>query len=128
MVGAYDNILQPLVIDDRFDYILFSNEIKKKNVAGSTMISAALFLLIFVVFLFAVSKASSGSVYEQRQSLSDAIDRAIIQCYVTEGKYPESFEYLQENYGIIYDDEQFRVDYVIYGSNMRPEVTIINLK
>ena len=75
-----------------------------------------------------VSKASEGSVYEQRQSLSDAIDKAIIQCYVTEGRYPESFEYLQDNYGIIYDEDQFRVDYVIYGSNMRPDVTIINLK
>ena len=32
MVGAYDDILQPLVIDERFDYILFSNEIKEKNV------------------------------------------------------------------------------------------------
>ena len=78
--------------------------------------------------MFAVSRASSGSVDEQRQSLSDAIDRAVIQCYVTEGRYPESFEYLQKNYGIIYDDEQFRVDYVIYGSNMKPDVTIINLK
>lgn len=112
----------------RFGSLDGIHQIKQKNVAGSTMISAGLFLLIFILFLFAVSKASAGSVQEQRQSLSDAIDRAIIQCYVTEGRYPESFEYLQENYGIIYDDERFRVDYVIYGSNMRPEVTIINLE
>lgn len=32
MVGGYDDILQPLVVDKRFDYILFSNEIKEKNV------------------------------------------------------------------------------------------------
>lgn len=32
MVGAYDDILQPLVTDDRFDYILFSNEIKESTV------------------------------------------------------------------------------------------------
>lgn len=32
MVGAYDDILQPLVIDERFDYILFSNEIREKNI------------------------------------------------------------------------------------------------
>ena len=112
----------------RFGSLDGIHQIKKKNVAGTTMISAALFLLIFVVFLFVVSKASEGSVYEQRQSLSDAIDNAIIQCYGTEGRYPESFEYLQDNYGIIYDEDKFRVDYVIYGSNMRPDVTIINLK
>lgn len=32
IVGNYDGILQPEVVDDRFDYILFSNDIKEKNV------------------------------------------------------------------------------------------------
>jgi len=32
MVGAYDDILQPKVVDERFDYILFSNEIKEKQI------------------------------------------------------------------------------------------------
>ncbi|MBE5910841.1 hypothetical protein [Pseudobutyrivibrio sp.] len=112
----------------RFGSLDGIHEIKKKNVAGTTLISALLFVLIFIGFLFAVSKAAEGSVTEQRQSLSEAIDRAIIQCYVTEGRYPESFDYLKENYGIIYDDEMFRVDYVIFGSNMKPDVTIINLQ
>ncbi len=112
----------------RFGSLDGVHQIKRNNRAETIVISAVVFVLIFIVFLFAVSKASEGSIHEQRQSLSDAVDRAIIQCYVTEGKYPESFEYLQENYGIIYDEDQFRVDYVIYASNMRPEVTIINLK
>lgn len=32
MVGAYDEIKQPLVVDYRFDYILFSNEINEERV------------------------------------------------------------------------------------------------
>lgn len=32
MVGGYDEIKQPLVVDDRFDYILFSNEIKESRI------------------------------------------------------------------------------------------------
>lgn len=32
MVGKYGNIYQPLVIDDRFDYVLFSNDIDSANV------------------------------------------------------------------------------------------------
>ncbi len=112
----------------RFGSLDGIHQIKKKNFANTALVSAVLFVLIFIGFLFAVSKATEGSVSEQRQSLSDAIDRAIIQCYVTEGRYPESFDYLKENYGIIYDDEMFRVDYVIYGSNMKPDVTIINLQ
>lgn len=32
MVGGYDEIKQPMVVDDRFDYILFSNEIKEDKI------------------------------------------------------------------------------------------------
>ena len=32
MVGEYDDILQPLVVDDHFDYVLFSNEIQAKTI------------------------------------------------------------------------------------------------
>lgn len=32
MVGGYDEIMQPKVVDDRFDYVLFSNDIKEDRV------------------------------------------------------------------------------------------------
>ena len=112
----------------RFGSLDGIHQIKKHSAAQTTIISAAMFIAILVVFLFAVSFASQGSEAQQREVLSNAIDRGITQCYVTEGRYPESFEYLQENYGIIYDDTQFRVDYVIYGTNMKPTVTIISLE
>ncbi len=32
IVEGYDNILQPLVVDDRFDYYLFTNDIQEKNI------------------------------------------------------------------------------------------------
>lgn len=32
IVGAYDEIMQPLVIDERFDYILFSNDISEERI------------------------------------------------------------------------------------------------
>ena len=32
LVGDYDDILQPLVVDKRFDYILFSNDIKETDI------------------------------------------------------------------------------------------------
>lgn len=112
----------------RFGSLDGIHKIKKSSTMGMTLLSAALFIVILVLFLLGVSGASKGSVDKQREVLENAIDRGVIQCYVTEGRYPESFEYLAENYGIIYDDSQFRVDYVIYGSNMKPEIHIINLE
>ena len=42
-----------------------------------------------------------------------------------EGAYPESLEYLKENYGLIYDEDLFFVDYKVEGSNILPDITII---
>ena len=32
LVGNYDEIMQPVVVDERFDYVLFSNDVKSENV------------------------------------------------------------------------------------------------
>lgn len=32
MTGGYDKILQPLIVDDRFDYVLFSNDFGEKQI------------------------------------------------------------------------------------------------
>ena len=112
----------------RFGSLDGIHRIKKVSSAESTIISALLFIAILVLFLVGVSRASKGSTDEQLKVLEEAIDRGVTQCYVTEGRYPESFEYLAENYGIIYDEDMFRVDYTIFGSNMRPEIHIICLE
>ena len=43
-----------------------------------------------------------------------------------EGSYPESLQYLKEHYGLTYDDDKFFVDYQTLGSNIMPDVTIID--
>ena len=112
----------------RFGSLDGIHKINKRTASQSTLISAGLFLIIIIAFLLIVSKISEGTIDEQRNVLMRAIDKGVLQCYVTEGRYPESFEYLRSHYGIIYDEDLFRVDYVIYGSNMKPDVTIIQLE
>ncbi len=54
--------------------------------------------------------------------------RSIANCYALEGEYPESLEYIKENYGLVYDEDRFFVDYRVSGSNIMPDVTIIDIK
>ena len=51
--------------------------------------------------------------------------RGITHCYAIEGTYPDSLEYLIENYGLIYDEGHYYIDYQPLGSNLMPDVTII---
>lgn len=85
----------------------------------------AAFVLLFVLFLNGIRGLSDTTAAKQKESLETALSRSIAQCYAVEGVYPESLDYLKEHYGLTYDEETFLVDYVSYGSNLRPEVTVL---
>jgi len=53
------------------------------------------------------------------------IIQCISQCYAVEGCYPPSLEYLEQHYGLLYDEDSFFIDYEYYGSNLLPEVTVL---
>ena len=87
--------------------------------------------MVFSVFIHSVDSAVfSGNLfpfrkYSPQTSLTQALNRDITYCYATTGQYPESLEAIKKDYGLIYDDSLFFVDYRTQGSNIYPEVTII---
>ena len=87
--------------------------------------SILVFLAIALLFFQGISSVSSGTRKRQKESLENAITRSITHCYAVEGSYPASLEYLKENYGLTYDENLFFVDYQTIGSNILPDVTII---
>lgn len=89
------------------------------------LLSVCLFFLILFLFLQGISSLSVSTKKRQKESLENAIMRNITYCYTVEGAYPESLAYLKENYGLTYDEDLFFVDYHISGSNILPDVTII---
>lgn len=85
----------------------------------------ALFLTVFFLFLLGLSGVSNTNHSHRTKALETAILRGIIHCYATEGHYPESLEFLLEQYYISYDTEEFFIDYQILGENIFPDITII---
>lgn len=96
-----------------------------KNSGLGIRISIALFVLLFVFFLYMLGNISKETLDRQEKSLNTAINRSIVSCYCVEGTYPPSLEYIEEHYGLIYDKDTFFVDYQIFGSNIYPDVTIL---
>ena len=87
--------------------------------------SLFLFILLILLFSLGTSSLSENTVRRQKDSLTQALNRDITYCYATTGQYPESLEAIKKDYGLIYDDSLFFVDYRTQGSNIYPEVTII---
>lgn len=101
---------------------------KNKSIADfGILISVVLFLGIVVYFFTALNNMSEGINSQQKEALHNAIDNAVVSCYAVEGCYPESVEYLEAHYGLIYDHDKFYVEYSSFGANVRPAVNVVVL-
>lgn len=85
------------------------------------------FIIVFSTFIFSTNKMDASSYDSQKNHLQETIQKEIAQCYALEGTYPPSLAYLQEHYGLVYNQELFYVDYVAIGSNIYPDVSVIVL-
>lgn len=86
------------------------------------------FLAAIVLVVIGLSMISQTTDESRRESLETALRRDVMHCYALEGTYPPSLEYIKEHYGLIYDENSFFVDYQIFGANMMPDITIVELK
>lgn len=99
----------------------------KKRIIESMNFSVFFFVIIIVVFLMGISFIASTSSKDQKQVLTDAVNKDIIHCYAVEGYYPPSLAYIEDHYGLTYDKSRYLVDYVPVGDNIMPSVTIVEI-
>ena len=89
------------------------------------LISALLPFLIAALFVVSIRSFGTYTADKQLESLENALHRDIIQCYAIEGIYPPSLTYLEEHYGLTYDETRFFIDYHQVAGNLYPDVTIL---
>ena len=99
---------------------------KSSSASKNFIISIIFFFMIIAVFTLGTTLVADRTDAQEQKTLEQAISRGLVHCYSTEGSYPESLQYLKEHYGLYYDEDRFFVDYQVYGSNIMPDVTIID--
>ena len=55
--------------------------------------------------------------------LEDALRESATACYATEGRYPDSVDYLIRHYGVR-PDGRYEIHYSIFASNIPPEIAV----
>lgn len=98
---------------------------ERPSKASGFLFSVCAFLLMAFLLVQGISSFSEDTVRRQKESLENALVHDVVYCYTVEGTYPQSLEYLKENYGLTYNEDLFFVDYRINGSNIFPDITII---
>lgn len=81
--------------------------------------------LVLLVFLAALSDLDRAWDAAGTQQLEESLRRAAVACYAAEGIYPPDVDYLEEHYGLQIDRARYTVSYDIFGSNLMPDITVL---
>ena len=85
--------------------------------------TAAIMIMVFS----GLRQTDEASRAEGQRILEDSIRRAVVMSYATEGRFPDSLEYIEVNFGIHIDRTRYVVHYNIFASNILPEIKVIRL-
>ncbi len=97
---------------------------KAKSGWFSMAVSGAVFLLILAALFIGTRNLAGGTGAEGQRATQQAIERAAVLCYATEGFYPPSLEYIQQNYGVQIDTARYTVRYETFASNVMPVIQV----
>ena len=97
---------------------------KRGSLIRGLLVSVVVFALLAGALVWLMNTLRDTSDEEQLTLVRDSIHNALLTCYAVEGAYPESLDYLVDNYGLMYDEETIAVYYDAFASNIMPEVRV----
>lgn len=100
---------------------------RKKKAAAVWYIFAvpAAILAALLMLESAIGNLMRGCADEGRDRLEDAVRRAAVTCYASEGIYPPTLDYLKDHYSLQVDENQYTVHYEIFADNLMPDITVL---
>ena len=82
-------------------------------------------IVAVICLISAVGNLEKGQSRESKKQVEDAINKAVLNCYAVEGRYPATFEYMEEHYGLQIDHDRYEIFYEIFADNLMPSITVI---
>ena len=87
---------------------------------------AVLLVLALVIagFSLGISSLVNGHHQQDKALLEEVLHRTAVACFASEGFYPPDVAYMQQHYGLRYDENRFTVHYDRFASNLMPDITV----
>ena len=102
--------------------------------SGKKLYRLRTFVAVFGILLFAalmvwviagIGTARSMTEETRLDNVKQSVVIGAVLCYSVEGVYPESLQYLRENYGVKYEEDKYLVHYRYVAADIMPSVTVI---
>ena len=82
------------------------------------------FALVLVLAVNLINRIDRAQDTAETEMVKDAIRNAAVTCYAVEGAYPDTIDYLRENYRLAYDETRYFVTYEAFASNRIPDIYV----
>lgn len=89
------------------------------------LLPLSLLAVIILVTIISVKSVQDTRRLENAEIIETGVRRAAMECYATEGFFPEDIDYLIENYHLYTDKEHCIIHYSAISSNIMPEIKVI---
>lgn len=86
--------------------------------------SVLIFGAILLWLMLGLSRAESVSADQRLKAVKQSVTNGVVLCYSVEGYYPDSIQYLKDNYGVDYDDTRYLVHYRYVSGDIPPTVMV----
>lgn len=104
------------------------HELTKQQVKQRTIrrLTGVVLLVLAIVLAWFAMGAIGANLREQGElSVRNAILSSAKQCCAIEGAYPSSLEYLENNYGLVVNRNDYAITYEVFADNVMPNVVVL---
>ncbi len=97
---------------------------KKFNIFSRVPILTLVTICLLIMIGVAVTSVETVNTAEKEKTIEELVMRSAIHCYAMEGAYPVDVAYLEENYNLNIDTENYTVYYELAASNKAPTIMV----
>lgn len=92
-----------------------------RDAVTAVVLSAAAVAIVAV----SITDSNNNRKSENLNIVESGVRRAATECYAVEGFYPDSLQYLIDNYNLHIDESECIVHYSPVSSNIMPDIRVI---
>lgn len=89
-----------------------------------SVLGVLVFAALLLWLIVGINSARSMTEETRMENVRQSVVNGAVLCYSVEGVYPESLEYLRENYGVRTDDNKYLVHYRYIAADIMPAVNV----
>lgn len=105
-------------------HYMLTKEKRRKNLL-MRVVAVLCIIVIVAVALSIYYSFQKSSIDQGALSVKEAVLDSAIQCAAIEGSYPSEISYLENNYGLSVNHDDYIVVYVCFASNTVPSVSVV---